>query len=178
MEQKENNTNFPFSIGPFNAWSSIVAWYGETRTIDIPDNISFSRPVPFKMEEHPWYNALSDYNGSSLIYINNESFFQDIIPFIAGINHPVFLISEYEIPEETDLPDYVTVLTLEFSSVYLYYNDFLEKNYPMVFHYFNTFDTIVQLLNPDVIISDIATSFQQEILSCISMHYRIPYIKK
>lgn len=174
----ENNNSSPFSIGPFNAEPSACAWYGKTHDIATPCDISYFRPVSFTVEEHPWYEVLSDYKNSSLIYVTNKNSLQKMGAAISCIINPVLILSEYELPEETDLPDNVTALTLEFSSVYLYYNDFMERNYPMVFHYFNTFDLIVRIINPNVIIAEDTDCFQLEVLSCISKYYHIPFTKK
>lgn len=53
--------------------------------------------------------------GQLVIYIYNARQLVYLTPLIERLEEPVLLLSEYEIPDETELPDFVTAITLEFT---------------------------------------------------------------
>ena len=62
----------------------------------------------------------------------------DGITLIERLEEPVLLLSEYEIPDETELPDFVTAITLEFTKTAPLVNPFLKEWFPLIFQYANT----------------------------------------
>lgn len=125
---------------------------------------------------HPWHNALSPYRRRLLIYIHDESQFETFLPLVSELNRPILLLSEYEIPEGVEVPDYVEALTMEFASTHQFANSFIERNFPSLFHYFNTFDLLLKILHPEGVLLIGKKLYQERILVAVSSFYEIPFM--
>ena len=62
-----------------------------------------------------------------------------ISTFLQKEEIPILLLSEYEIPDDTELPETVTAVQVEFSEQKVFENDSIEQNFPRLFLYANTF---------------------------------------
>lgn len=123
---------------------------------------------------HPWYKALNGYKGGILVYVSNAEQFQYMSPLLEKFDVPTLLLSEYDLPEETNLPDCLTALTMEFSSHRMFRNPVFEARYPLLFHYVNTFDILLQLLCPRVVFCLEGSRWQEELLAVVSSVRRVP----
>ena len=77
----------------------------------------------------------------------------------------LLLLSEYEIPDDTELSETVTAAQVEFSEQKVFENDSIEQNFPRLFLYANTFETILRILSPSKVVC-LASSktYQKELL--------------
>lgn len=130
----------------------------------------------YNVTQHPWYKTLIPYKGHLLIYVFNERQLRYLIPLITALNQPVLLLSEYDLPEDTDLPDYVTAITLKFTKVRLYASSFIESKFPLIYHYFNSLDILIQILSPKGILVLKGCHHQEQIISIVGRSYGIPSI--
>lgn len=128
------------------------------------------------VRQHPWYEMLSDYSGRLLIYLFNARQLHYLTPLITQLNQPVLLLSEYELPDETDLPDYVTALTVEFSELRAFHNAYIEHCFPFLYHYANLFSFLLQILKPSGVICLEGCHTQEQLLAVIAQDYDIPAI--
>lgn len=64
----------------------------------------------FDITQHPWYDALISYREHLLVYLFDEQQLRYLTPLITALNQPVVFLSEYDLPDDTDLPAYVTHL--------------------------------------------------------------------
>lgn len=137
---------------------------------------SSSSLVKYKVTHHPWYKKLIPYKGHLLIYIFDEFQLEYFIPLITALNQPILLLSEYNLPEDVDLPDQVTAVTLEFTKIRLYSNTFIESKFPLIYHYFNSLDVLIQILSPKGILVAGGHHQQEKVLSIVGNSYGIPSI--
>ena len=126
------------------------------------------------IEEHPWYELLSEYKGVLIVYLFNARQLQYLTPLILKLNQPVLLLSEYDIPEETELPEYVTALPIGFSNENSLTDKNFELHFPLMFHYANTFDILFQIIRPCGIICLEGCHFQEQLLAVMAESYDIP----
>ena len=69
------------------------------------------------------------------------------------------------IPDDTELPETVTAVQVEFSEQKVFENDSIEQNFPRLFLYANTFETILRILNPSkVVCLTSSKTYQKELL--------------
>lgn len=126
------------------------------------------------MKAHPWYELLSEYKGVLIVYLFNARQLQYLTPLLLELNHPVLLLSEYDIPEETELPEYVTALPIEFSNENTLTDKEFKLHFPLVFHYANTFDILFQIIQPCGVICLEGCHFQEQLLAVVAESYDIP----
>ncbi len=144
--------------------------------IDKNTNKNFTQPPIVQFETgNDVCTLLQPYKHQVLIYILNIRQLNYLTPLIQQINQLVLLVTEYELPDETDLPDYVTAIEIGFLKE-VYYSPFLYDNFPQVFHYFNTFDQLLNALQPRCTILLEGCHYQQEIIAIISKKMSIPSI--
>lgn len=124
----------------------------------------------------PWYEVMSEYKGQLLIYIFNERQLRYLTPLINNINTSVFLLSEYELPEDADFPDYVTAMTIEHSRYRAFKNSYVEHNYPFLFQYANTFSLMLDILKPSKVICLEGCHMQEQLLAIVAHDFRISSI--
>lgn len=139
----------------------------ESRREDLEEKIT-------DIKEHPWYELLSEYNGVLIIYLFNARQLQYLTPLILKLNQLVLLLSEYDIPEETELPEYVTVLPIEFSNENSLTDKNFELHFPLLYHYVNTFDILFQIIRPCGVICLEGCHFQEQLLAVVAESYDIP----
>lgn len=126
------------------------------------------------VKEHPWYELLNGYRGMLIVYLFNARQLQYLTPLLQKLDHPVLLLSEYDIPEETELPEYVTALTIEFSSKSSFIEKKFERHFPLIFHYANTFDILFQILRPCGVVCLEGCHFQEQLLAVVAESNGIP----
>lgn len=143
----------------------------------------FGEGVPEKKEEpitdicqHPWYEALSEYKNHIIIYLFNARQLQYLTPLINELDSPILLLSEYELPDETDLPDTVTALTIEFSSFRIFSNPYVEHCFPLIYHYTSFFSIMLRILQPTGIICLEGCHIEEQLLATVAQDYDIPTI--
>lgn len=124
----------------------------------------------------PWYEILLQYKNQIVFYIFNERQLTYLVPIIREIKKTVLLLSEYDIEEDVDLPETVTALTIEFSGCRQFKNNYIEWNFPLVYHYFNTFDLLMRILTPSSVTVLEGCHYQEKILGVIGKSYDIPTI--
>ena len=56
------------------------------------------------VQKHPWREPLEECHGCVLVYVYNARQLYDLTPLINQVWRPVVLLSEYDIPDETELP--------------------------------------------------------------------------
>lgn len=120
------------------------------------------------LKEHPWENFLSAYRHSILIYIFDEEQLKYLTDLLCKIDFPTLLLSEYDIPGETELSEYVTALTIDFSEYRIISNAYFENMYPLIFNYANTFEILFQLLDPSVVLCLGGFHYQEQLLGVIA----------
>ena len=129
-----------------------------------------------ELHKHYWYEMLSDYKNQLIVYVYNKRLLQYLIPLIKKIDQPVLLLSEYELPDETDFPESVTALTICFSEEKMFSNPFIEKYFPRFFHYANTFSILLRILQPKGIISIEGCHNQERLLAVFAKANDVPSI--
>ena len=119
----------------------------------------------FNIDSHPWTRLLSPYKRCCLVYLTDEKELAHVSTFLQGKEIPILLLSEYEIPDDTELPETVTAVQVEFSEQKVFENDSIEQNFPRLFLYANTFETILRILSPSKVVC-LASSktYQKELL--------------
>lgn len=127
------------------------------------------------IKEHPWNELLGEYKGLLLVYVFNDKQLDDLTPLLQKLDCPFLLLSEYDIPEHTDLPESALALTIDFSSEKIFTNPKLERMFPLVFHYTNTFDILLQILCPSKVVCLGEHHLQEHLLRLIGKSYEIPY---
>ena len=144
--------------------------------LDKSVNKNFTQPPPVQSKvNEELCTLLYPHRHQALIYILNERQLKYLTPLIRKINQPVVLITEYELPEDTDLPDYVTAFEIGFLEE-RYYCPFLYVNFPQVYQYFNTFAQLLNMLQPCCTILLEGCHCQQEMIAIISRSLSIPSI--
>lgn len=126
------------------------------------------------IREHPWHERLSEYKGVLIVYLFNARQLQYLTPLLQKVKHQVLLLSEYDIIEETDLPNNITALSFEFSNEILFTNTVLKQHFPLVFHYANTFEILFQILCPCGVICLEGCHFQEQLLAVIAESHDVP----
>lgn len=137
-------------------------------------NESVELLTTFDITQHSWYDALISYREHLLVYLFDEQQLRYLTPLITALDQPVVLLSEYDLPDDTDLPEYVTAITLEFSEMRWCANSFLESNFPLIFHYFNTLDILVRILSPKEIFILEGYHYPEKILTVVGHSYGVP----
>lgn len=119
----------------------------------------------FNIDSHPWTRLLSPYKRCCLVYLTDEEELAHVSTFLQGKEIPILLLSEYEIPDDTELSETVTAVQVEFSEQKVFENDSIEQNFPRLFSYANTFETILRILSPSKVVC-LASSktYQKELL--------------
>ncbi|MDR2233477.1 MAG: hypothetical protein LBE56_10185 [Tannerella sp.] len=139
-------------------------------------NNSFTQPAIVSINNNDELQLLlQPFRNQILIYVYNERHLNYLIPLICRLNQPVVLVSEFDLSDRTDLPDYVSVLTIEFLKEQ-YYSPFLYEHYPHIYHYCNTFAQLMQILQPCCTIVLEGCLFQHAIIANISKRLSIPSI--
>lgn len=127
-----------------------------------------------KITEHPWYELLNPYQGQLLVYLFNERQLHYLTPLLQKLDGPVLLLSECDLPEETDLPESVMALPLDFSSEKVFNDHTFERTFPLLFHYTNTFDILLQALRPRGVVCLEGCHYQEQLLAVVAESYDIP----
>lgn len=119
----------------------------------------------FNIDNHLWTKLLSPYKRCCLVYLVDKEELAHISTFLQKEEIPILLLSEYEIPDDTELPETVTAVQVEFSEQKVFENDSIEQNFPRLFLYANTFETILRILNPSkVVCLTSSKTYQKELL--------------
>ena len=137
-------------------------------------NFMQSPILPSKVNEK-LLAMLLPYRHQIFIYALNRRHFEYLLPLIRQINRPVFLVTEHEISDETDLPAYVTVFEMAFLKE-RYYSPFLYHNFPEIYGYFNSFAQLLTVLQPCYAIVMEGCNYRQAIIAIISKSLSIPSI--
>ena len=127
-------------------------------------------------QDIPFREVLSEYRGQLLIYIFNERQLHYLAPLINNINTPVFLLSEYELPEDTDFPDNVTAMTIEHPRLRAFKNFYIEYNFPFLFQYANTLSIMLDILKPSKVICLEGCHMQEQLLAIVAHDFQISSI--
>lgn len=127
-------------------------------------------------EQHPWHEMLSTYKNQVMIYLFNARQLTYLTPLINKINRPVLLLTDYDISEETELPEYVTALMVDFSDCRAFANPYIEQNFPLLFQYANAFRFLLRILQPCGIICLEGCHMQEQLLGEIANDLEIPSV--
>lgn len=128
------------------------------------------------LRQHPWYETLRDYRGQLLVYLFNARQLHYLTPLIKRLDRPVLLVCESELPDNTGLPDHVTALPLEFFNCRAFANPYIEHYFPTLYHYANTFDFLLRILQPAGIICLEGCHTQEQLLAVMAKDNRIPAV--
>lgn len=126
------------------------------------------------IEQHPWKAQLKDYKGCVLFYVFNARQLYYFTPLLYRMNRPIVLLSEYDIPESTQLPEYVTYLYIKFSKQRIFANRDFEVRFPVFFHYAHTFSILLQLLRPTGVVCLEGCHYQEQLLAVEAEYFNIP----
>lgn len=126
------------------------------------------------VQKHPWREPLEECHGCVLVYVYNARQLYDLTPLINQVGRPVVLLSEYDIPDETELPEYVTALPVEFSHCRIFTDRDFECRFPLFFHYAHTFSILLQLMRPAGVICLEGCRFQEQLLAVEAENLGIP----
>lgn len=124
-----------------------------------------------------WEELLSNYQNYVLVYIHDEEQLNSLLPIISQLDSSVLLLSEYELPDDTDVPEESIALTLELMEEAYLYNPNLKRNFPVLYQYVNTFDTLIQLLSPSQILCQDLILYQELLLKTIADYRHIPLLE-
>lgn len=132
-------------------------------------------PQTPKVVVHPWEKVLREYEGAFIIHIHNES----QVDRISVLNIPkdvnAILLCDTEVSDEIELPDNFAVLTLEWSSERAFENQFLETNFPYVYHCANAIEWIIRILHPSCVTSLADTSVSGCIVKALAIKHGFIY---
>lgn len=139
-------------------------------------NKSFSQPAIVMSKNNEILNTLlQPFRHCILVHIINKRQLDYLTPLIRHFNQPVLLVSDYELPDETDFPDSITAVHMGFLKE-KYFSPFLYQHFPYVYHYCNTYDQLLNILQPSCTIVLEGGNFQQEIIAVISKNLSIPCV--
>lgn len=124
-----------------------------------------------------WVELLSKYQNYVLVYIHDEEQLKDLLPIISQLDSSVLLLTEYELPDDTDVPEESIALTLELVEEEYLYAPNVKRNFPVLYQYVNTFDTLIQLLSPSSILYQGLILYQKLLLKTIADYRQIPLLK-
>lgn len=125
---------------------------------------------------HPWKDSLKNYTEQFLIYIFNNDFLKNIYPIISNIPYNTLLLSEQTITENFEFNGNFTELPIDFTFIKKHENSFLERNFPFIYFYANTFSWFISILHPQAVILFEGNYIQLHILGLLAKRYRIPSI--
>lgn len=165
-ECRKNGMGIAGALAGVNAYLERFVW---NHIIDVNFD---SMPI----QDHPWYDVLSPYRGQLLIYIFNQRQLNYLTPLIDYLNRPAILVCEYEMDEESALPECVLAISVEVSREQCVNNEIIRKNFPLFFQYANTFDILMRCLSPQCVICLEGCHYQEQLLSVIAEGYHIPSI--
>lgn len=131
-------------------------------------------PILTDIRLHPWHEVLDGYKGTVLVYVSDTSQFQCLLPLLRKFDVPALLLSEYDLPEDTDLPNCLTTLTMEFSPQRVFRHPVFEVRYPLLFHYANTFDILLRLLCPRAVLCIEGSRWQEQLLAIVASTRGVP----
>lgn len=120
------------------------------------------------VEQHPWRELLSAYKNQLVIYLFNARQLTYLTPLINRLNRPVLLLTDYDISEETELPEYVTALQVPFSDLQAFAHPYIEQNFPALYQYANAFSFLLRMLQPSGIICLEGSHMQEQLLGEIA----------
>lgn len=127
------------------------------------------------IREHPWYEVLSENQGALIVYIFNARQFDCLTPLLQVMDMPTLLLSEYDIPEDTDLPETVMTVSLDFSMQRVFADKEFEYKFPLVFHYTNTFDILFRILRPRGVVCLEGVHFQEQLLASVAASFDVHF---
>lgn len=127
--------------------------------------------------EKAWRNILSEYQEYVLTYVHDEKQLNDILPIICQQDYPVLLLTDYELPDDIEVPESVIALTLELVQEQYLYGPNLKRNFPLLYQYANTFEILVQLLSPSRVVCQSPILYQEILLKTIVEHRQIPFLE-
>lgn len=127
------------------------------------------------IEQHPWEKVLREYEGAFIIHIHDESQIDRILSLEVSEDTTVVLVCDTELPDETELPDNFAVLTLGWSDIRSCDNQFLETNFPYVYHCANAMEWIIRIIRPSCVTSFADTSVSGCIMSAIAKKHGTGY---
>lgn len=127
------------------------------------------------IKEHPWYEILNENQGVLIVYIFNARQLGYFTPLLQVVDIPVLLLSEYDIPEDTDLPETVMAVSMDFSMQRVFADKEFEYKFPLVFHYTHTFDILFRILRPCGVACLEGIYFQEQLLASVAASYDVPF---
>lgn len=131
-------------------------------------------PILTDIRLHPWHEVLDGYKGVILVYVSDAGQFQYLLPLLRKFDAPALLLSEYDLPEDTDLPDCLTAMTMEFSPQRVFRHPVFAIRYPLLFHYANTFDILLRLLCPCTVLCLEGSRWQEQLLAVVASVRGVP----
>lgn len=131
-------------------------------------------PILTDIRLHPWHEVLDGYKGVILVYVSDAGQFQYLLPLLRKFDAPALLLSEYDLPEDTDLPDCLTAMTMEFSPQRVFRHPVFAIRYPLLFHYANTFDILLRLLCPRAVLCLEGSHWQEQLLAVVASARGVP----
>lgn len=130
--------------------------------------MSESRKIPSEWckssQKHPWDSVLNDYQGASLIYLQTTGDIEWMKSLHLQETSFVILLTEFDVPECLEFPDNYIAIQREWTDISFDSNFFIEKNFPLIFLYANTFAWLLHIIKPNRVITIGDDSIAEKIL--------------
>lgn len=121
------------------------------------------------IKSHPWNQFYASFTDQVIIYIYNNRQLNYLLPLINSLNRPILLLCESDLDENIKVNENVTAIEMSYLTESKVYKDYsIEMLFPDLYMYYNSFDLLIKLLNPEGIIVLEGCHFQEQILSIVA----------
>lgn len=165
-----------FRLGPHEIMHPLMGYLSRILSAELKAEEAQEQPT-LNIEDHSWYESLCQYKNQIVVYLFSIEQLHRLTPLLQQLNEPIILLSECELSDDVDLPENVTVLYLDFSIEKVFLNRIIEHRFPLVFHYTNTFDILLRILEPRQVMCIEQHLFQEQLLESITRSYHIVFYK-
>ncbi|MBD5307682.1 MAG: hypothetical protein HDS15_00170 [Bacteroides sp.] len=134
--------------------------------------MSESRKIPSDWckfsQKHPWDSVLYDYQGASLIYLQTTSDIEWMKSLQLQETSFVILLTEFDVPESIEFPDNYIAIQREWTDIAFDSNLFIQKNFPLIYLYANTFAWLLHIIKPVRVLSIGNDTIAEKILELLA----------
>lgn len=144
---------------------------------DTADKINNEEDLVTDYKSKLWYKSLSSLSSRLIFYIFNNRQLEYLLPLINSLNRPVLLICEPDVNAEVEINDNVSAIEICFwTNIKIYNNLLLENSFPDLYRYYNSFELLLEVLQPEGVIVWGGCHYQEQIISVLAQSKGIPTI--
>lgn len=119
---------------------------------------------------------LEPYKNKIVYYALHERFLKFMLPILSKLEKEIVILCENEIPDDLEYSDNISLIELSHLPLSQHKGDFLQHNFPWVFHMFNTLHLFIELLQPSAILVIEGNHPQFESLAILGKQKSIPVL--